>query len=567
MAEAIPQQSPPISSINNQFITSAINLIRSGAQVMLVPSKDEKSLQELFAEVVKRINTEAQANGKPKSEAMEVVLWDCVYGFMKAGTAEIINVPNSTNLKTALSALISNDAKQFPVKNAVVVMFDTQNHLNSVLNSAERRVLAMGARNNMFVRVQQVAGKTTNVRRPVFLVQPDNRIHTDISDCVNLLRYDLPGPDELGTVLNNVAQGVDPSIVNLSEQDRYDISHALKGLTITRANDVLSLAVVKHRQVSSALLPTIQDLKSDMIAMSNRALTFMPYQQLAKYNDVIGYDDLLDYVDTRALAYSIEAAKFNLDYPKGMVISGLPGTGKTMAAIMLAKRLRLPLMKYNVGALYASAVGASEEMARDAHRIIGRTDGCVVFIDEADKMFNSITDGKNDGGVGQRVFSEILTWMSEKEDRNLAIMALNRFDGIPDELFRKGRFDEMFYVDLPSEDQRKQIIDIHLRSKGIDPTLYSKDGVADLLEATNNFVGAELKQVIIDARAHEFARTNRTSATPSVDLMVQIARRIAPFCQHETVGKKSDGFESVKKRSRPVYSKERPFLVKKKANA
>lgn len=548
-------------SINNKFISDAIELIRSGAQVVLVPTRDEKSIQSLFIEIARLINEEVRRNNRPAADEMEVVVWDSIYGFWRAKDAEILSVPNAINMKSAMSALVSNDPKAFPIRNAIIIMMSAHDHLNGVLNTGERRVLAMGARNNMFLRMQKINKQEVHVRRPVFLIQPDNRIHQDISDCVNLLRYDLPGHDELGEVLKTISTTLPPERVNLNDQDRYEIAQSMKGLTISRSYDVLSLATVKNRGMSAGVLPIIQNLKADMIAMSNRALNFIPYETVIKRPGVIGFDNLMDYIGTRAQAYSIEALKHNLDFPKGVVLAGIPGTGKTEAAYNLAKILRLPMLRYNVGALYASAVGASEEMARDAHRIITRQDGSVVFIDEADKMFNSITDGKNDGGVGQRVFSEILTWIAEKNDRNLVVMALNRFDGIPDELFRKGRFDELFYIDLPNADQRRQIFELHMRDKNLDVSKY-ESGMDELVEATNNFVGAEIKQVIIDARAHQFDITNKQSAEPPVDLMILIAKRIAPFIQHE-VGGEMKGFDLVKKRARPVFSSDRPFAVKK----
>lgn len=554
---------PSTLSINKKFVNDAIELIRSGAQAVLVPSRDEKSLQALFITIAETINEEIKKNGRPASDEMEVIIWDSIYGFWKAKDAEVLQVPNGTNMKAALTALVSNDPKAFPIRNAIVVMMNAHDHLNGILNTGERRVLAMGARNNMFMRMQKINKVNVHVRRPVFLIQPDNRIHNDISDCVNLLRYDLPGHDELLEVLNSISATLPPERVNLNDQDKYEIAQSMKGLTISRSYDVMSLATVKNRGVSIGVLPVIQGLKSDMIAMSNRALNFIPFDEVIKKPGVVGFDNLVDYVGTRAQAYSVEAIGHDLDFPKGVVLAGIPGTGKTMAAYMLARRLRLPLIKYNVGALYASAVGASEEMARDAHRIITRQDGSVVFIDEADKMFNSIIDGKNDGGVGQRVFSEILTWIAEKNDRNLVVMALNRFDGIPDELFRKGRFDELFYIDLPNAEQRQQIFELHMRDKKLDPAEY-QNGMDELVEATKNFVGAEIKQVIIDARAHQFEISNRKSAKPPIDMLISIAKRIAPFTQHVVTGGEMQGFDNIRKRSRPVYSDDRPFEVKRK---
>lgn len=575
LAAPLPADAPA-SSPDERFVQDALDLIRSGHQVILVPTREERRVLQLLAMVgdkmaksgddrdAREVAEEAENAGAAKDEVSRpyrLITWDSANGLMRYRTGTPLFegaqmqtlATQSLQLKNTLSWIMSADPNKFPVRSAIMVLIDAHNDLNGPLQGATRRLLAMGAKNYMFMRVRSDKNPEP-VRRPVFLVQPDTRIHPDIADSMAVLRFELPGHPEHVLVTQRLIRNLPPEKNHLNEDGVHEIAHALSGLSRSAASDALGLAMIKGGRADLGMLKTIHKLKADMIALGNPALRYIPVDTLEKVPDVVGYDDLVEYVRVRSAAYSRDAESLRLEYPKGISVVGLGGTGKTMLSVMVAKRLRKPLLRYKVSALYDSAVGASERRARETHETIDRVDDCVVHVDEADKLFSSVTEGKNDGGVGQRVFAEFLEWLSAKNSRAFVIMTLNRFDGIPDELFRKGRFDEVFYVDLPDPVTRVEILKTHLRDKGIDPAIYRESAYEEFSQACHEFTGAEILQVLIDARAEEFEKSGRKSATPNMERMIYLAKLAAPRRQAVTSQERLNGMDKIKARSRPVWT-------------
>jgi SpoVK/Ycf46/Vps4 family AAA+-type ATPase len=182
-----------------------------------------------------------------------------------------------------------------------------------------------------------------------------------------------------------------------------------------------------------------------------------------------------------------------------MALIGIPGTGKSLTAKMIGGLWRLPLLRLDVGALFGSLVGESEERVRRALRLAETVAPCVLWIDELEK---SLSSGGHDGGTSQRVFGTILTWMQEKTQPVFVVATANDVAALPPEVLRRGRFDEVFFLDLPTETERREIIGVHLRKRRRDPSRFD---VAALARLSDGHVGAEIEQAVVDALYRAFS--------------------------------------------------------------
>ncbi len=232
---------------------------------------------------------------------------------------------------------------------------------------------------------------------------------------------------------------------------------------------------------------------------------------------------------------SMEQPHCNFVTNDGVIVHN---TGKSMVAKATCMILGLPGYILDIGSLFGSLVGESEQRTRDALKQVDAQQGCVLVIDEADKVLGNINNSSGDSGVSRRVFGTILNWLAENRSRTFCLMTLNRTAGLPPELMRAGRFDAMFYTELPNATERKQILDIHLRMRGVEPATMdvTADDWAAIIEKTNGFVGSELEEVVKDARYRAF-ETHRTG-TPTADHLLLAAAAVIPMTATDPEGMK-----------------------------
>ena len=202
-------------------------------------------------------------------------------------------------------------------------------------------------------------------------------------------------------------------------------------------------------------------------------------------------------MEKRKLAYDFKAQIWNLPEPKGVLLLGVPGCGKSLTAKCISALWNMPLLRLDIGKVFQGIVGSSEENIRRAIATAEVVAPCVLWIDEIEKgLSGSRSSGVTDGGTTSRIFSTILTWMQEKTKPVFVVATANDISSLPPELLRKGRFDEIFFVDLPNKEDRKAIFDIHLRKKGFDPKDLFTDKLSDLSKGYN---GAEIEEAVNEA--------------------------------------------------------------------
>jgi SpoVK/Ycf46/Vps4 family AAA+-type ATPase len=256
------------------------------------------------------------------------------------------------------------------------------------------------------------------------------------------------------------------------------------------------------------------------IVRESQALEF--YTVTETIDDVGGLGALKEWLRLREQAFTPEAHRYGLAAPKGLALIGIPGTGKSLTAKMIGALWRVPLLRLDVGALFSSLVGESEERLRQTLRLAGIVAPCIVWIDEVEK---ALASGGLDGGTSMRVFGTILTWMQEKTAPCFVVATANDIQKLPPELIRKGRFDEIFFLDLPTLEERREIFTVHLRKRQRKPGDFD---IAHLAHQAEGYVGAEIEQAVIEAMYVGFnARREFTTADIADTLKRQVPLSIS----------------------------------------
>jgi SpoVK/Ycf46/Vps4 family AAA+-type ATPase len=307
--------------------------------------------------------------------------------------------------------------------------------------------------------------------------------------------FNLPGSTELGTVIDGIVKSA--KLKNLPETTREAALQSALGLTTTEAENAFALSVVETKSIDPKIVARekARTLKKNGLVEVVEATTSL--------DDIGGLGLLKDWLTRRAGAFSESAKSYGLPAPKGLLIVGIPGTGKSLTAKATAGAFGLPLLRLDMGRVFGGIVGQSEANLRSVIQTAEAIAPCVLWIDEIEKGFSgSKSSGSTDGGTSSRVFGSFLSWMQEKTKAVFVVATANDVSKLPPEFLRKGRFDELFFVDLPDALERAQIWDIVIKRHGRRPTDY--DTVV-LSRACEQFTGAEIEAVFIDAMHEAFA--------------------------------------------------------------
>ena len=372
-------------------------------------------------------------------------------------------------------------------------------------------------------KLRSVCQKLKFTKKSILVTTCTTNIPEELKDEAVLVNFPLPGTEELEDVLVNLTRT--PGVrVNLTPLGHEKLVQAALGLTSSQAQRVFARAIVTDGVLDDRDIDLVTDEKKQIIRESE-ALEF--YAVSESPDDVGGLGVLKEWLRLRERAFTQEARAYGLPAPKGIALIGIPGTGKSLTAKMIGGLWRLPLLRLDVGALFGSLVGESEERTRRALQVAETVAPCVVWIDEVEK---ALAHGGLDSGTSTRVFGTILTWMQEKTSPCFVVATANDIASLPPELLRKGRFDEIFFLDLPTQAERKEIFTVHLRKRNSIPADYDLDQLA---AATGGYVGAEIEQAIIDAMYLGF-NENREFST--ADILAAIKRQVPlSISQRETI--------------------------------
>ena len=325
----------------------------------------------------------------------------------------------------------------------------------------------------------------------VVFLSPALKIPGELEKEIAVVDYTLPGKDELVAIIRNIAESVGGNTLDTIGNPEFlnKIVEAALGLTAEEAENVFAKSLVESGEFN---LKTILAEKEQIIRKSG-VLEY--YHASENMKEVGGLEELKRWLTKRGKAFSPAARDFGLPEPRGILLLGIPGCGKSLTAKAISSMWQLPLLKLDVGKVFSSLVGSSEENVRRAIATAESIAPSILWLDEMEKGFSGLgSSGQTDGGTTARVFGTFLTWLQEKKTPVFVVATCNNVKELPPELLRKGRFDEIFFVDLPSKEERKDIIKIHLEKRHRNPDSYNIDVLADM---TKDFAGSELEEIVI----------------------------------------------------------------------
>jgi AAA+ superfamily predicted ATPase len=343
--------------------------------------------------------------------------------------------------------------------------------------------------------LREIARLPTSPRKIVVLSTPLPGLPVDLRKEVPTLELELPGVDDLRVVLEDAAKAL--GVRALADEALLD---AARGLTVMEARLAFGKVAAELGRLDHGAVPLVAREKERIIKQSG-VLEYYPTD--VRLTDVGGLDQLKEWLDRRGRAFGAGARDFGLDPPKGVLLLGVPGCGKSLVAKAIAATWQFPLLRFDIGKVFGGIVGQSEGNIRIALKVAQALAPCVLWIDEIEKGLAGMgSSDQTDGGTTARVVGTLLTWMQEKKDPVFVVATANRIDLLPPELLRKGRFDEIFFVDLPTRTIREEILSIHLKKKRRDPKDFA---LADLAARSVGFSGAELEEAVREGLYEAFA--------------------------------------------------------------
>ncbi|MDC3092029.1 AAA family ATPase [Prochlorococcus sp. AH-716-M18] len=434
-------------------------LIKSRTSIIWIRTKEEERLEKILNSSCERLTIK------------RYICWDCVRG---------------------LKGIINDEGKFSNNPLGVLNWFKEQNpEVSTILLLKDFHKFYEDPSINRTIKELSSSLKETN-NNLIFISHlfPSSE---ELDELITTINLPLPNQKELRNLIKKIAINTNS---NLNEEDLNELSIASCGLTELKVKQVTAKALAQRGKLSKEDIKDILEEKKQVIARSE-VLEF--FEAKSSQDDIGGLKSLKDWLSQRHRAFSKEARDYGLPIPKGVLLVGAQGTGKSLTAKSISKSWFMPLLKLDVGRLFSSLVGSSEARTRETILRAEAMSPCILWIDEIDKGFGG--DARSDGGTSQRVLASLLTWMAEKESAVFVIATANAIDKLPAELLRKGRFDEIFFLDLPSSEERLSILDLHLKKRRPNYNF----PLSSIIDRTDGFSGAELEQAVIEGMHISFS--------------------------------------------------------------
>lgn len=452
-------------------------LVRARYPILYIVSSEELRVQDVLLEIAR----------KRQKKLFE---WSVTTGLAAAGTSIQVQKQRSSPTKDPLAAL---DQVIDQVEPALFVFKD----FHPFLTKSNPAVIR---------KLKEIAQHLKNSYKTIVLVSPVLELPPELEKEITLVNFPLPSREELDAMLERILSDVQQSAavrIELDHAERERLLQAALGLTLGEAENVFAKILVTDQTLNAGHVHQVFSEKQQIVRKSG-LLEYYPATETI--DQVGGLGVLKDWLRKRTVAFTDEARAFGLPPPKGILLLGVQGCGKSLCAKAVSSLWQLPLLRFDIGRMFGSFVGSSEENIRKAIAVADSVAPAVLWVDEIDKAFSgSQSSGISDAGTAARVFGTFLTWLSEKNTAVFVVATANDISHLPPELMRKGRLDEIFFVDLPSSQEREQIFRIHLAKRGRNPADFHLQALA---EASENFSGAEIEQAIISALYDAFSASS-----------------------------------------------------------
>lgn len=459
-------------------------LLRACYPLLYIPTSEEERVESAIAQCASSIGNRA------------VYTWDFVDGYS--------DNPNNTGVgrRNPLQAL--EFVEQLPVSSGgIFILRDFHRFLEDVSVSRKLRNLARGLKSQP---------------KNLVILSPEVTIPTELTEVLTVVDFPLPNGGEIKAEVQRLISSTGQSLGNKLLDE---LVRSAQGLSLERIRRVLTRAIASHGELQPEDVELVLEEKRQSIRQT-QILDFYPATE--QMSDIGGLDNLKDWLLRRGGAFSDRARTYGLPHPRGLLLVGIQGTGKSLTAKAIAHHWHLPLLRLDVGRLFAGLVGESESRTRQMISLAEALAPCILWIDEIDKGFAGI-DGKGDSGTTSRVFGTFINWLAEKESPVFVVATANNIQSLPPEMLRKGRFDEIFFVGLPTQDERRAIFSVHLsRLRRHNLQNYDLDRLA---YETPDFSGAEIEQTLVEAMHIGFSQ-NRDFTTEDI---LEAASQIIPLAR------------------------------------
>jgi len=467
--------------MDKKFISQLTRLFRARfPYIYLTTFEEERAIS-----LIKNISGSEKLVRIPR----EVYVWTQTEGFTLDGKViEGTNIPDKAidfikKVKKNSVFVLCDFHVYFGVKGRQVD-YNVVRHLRDIINSL----------------------KTDEFRKNVVFLSSELIIPDTMSKEITVLDMPLPKLEDIKAKFNKmVIQNSQIDTSDLTPEIEEKLCKAALGLTLQEAENAFALSMVNDGKITIADLDTILSEKMQVIKKTG-ILEFISSEY--NINDIGGLENLKGWLRKRNNSWSESAKKYCLPSPKGVLITGVPGCGKSLTAKATSAIWQLPLLKLDFGKIFAGIVGSSEENMRKALKTAEAVAPSILWVDEIEKSLSGI-NSTGDSGTSSRIFGTFLNWMQEKTAPVFVIATANNISGLPPELLRKGRFDEIFFVDMPTFSERKEIFKLHLQKRLKDKSVTGSIKIDDqlceeLAKMTEGFVGAEIEQIVIDSLYEAF---------------------------------------------------------------
>ncbi len=466
------------------FQDELLLLLRARYPVIYVATLEEERVEQAIAACTQQLNNR------------NIYVWDFVDGYQ--------GNPNDAGVarRNPLQALEHIEKLPESVA-ALFVLRDYHRFLDDVAISRKLRNLAR---------------RFKSQAKNILLLAPQVQIPDDLTETITVLEFALPSVEDINAEVGRLLGSLN---VQLSPAELDALVQSCQGLSIERIRRVLARGIAAHGTFRSDDIELVLEEKRQTIRQT-QILDFYPAKE--QISEIGGLDNLKDWLLRRGNSFSEKARQYGLPYPRGLLLVGIQGTGKSLTAKAIAHHWHLPLLRLDVGRLFAGLIGESESRTRQMIQLSEALAPCILWIDEIDKAFAGV-DGRGDSGTSSRVFGTFITWMAEKTSPVFVVATANNIQSLPPELLRRGRFDEIFFVGLPTQEERKAIYEVHLSHLRAH-NLQSYD-LERLAYETPNFSGAEIEQAIVEAMHIGFSQ-DRDFTTEDI---LEAASQIVPLAR------------------------------------
>ncbi|MEL7331521.1 MAG: AAA family ATPase [Cyanobacteria bacterium J06560_2] len=455
-------------------------LVRSRYPLIYIPTREEERAESAIAAC-------AEDLGGTRS----VYTWDYVDGYQGNPT------DNGFGRRNPLQAL--ELIEKVPASAAAIfVLRDYHRFLEDIAISRKLRNL-----------LKLLKSQPKNI----VILAAELTIPSELSNIITVLEFPLPDAGEIRTEVERLLGATNS---RLSPRDTDELVRSCQGLALERIRRVLARGIAAHGTFEPEDINLILEEKQQTIRQT-QILEFYPASE--KISDIGGLDSLKDWLIKRGGAFSERARQYGLPHPRGLMLVGIQGTGKSLTAKAIAHHWHLPLLRLDVGRLFGGLVGESESRTRQMIQLAEALAPCILWIDEIDKAFAGF-DGRGDSGTTSRVFGTFITWLAEKASPVFVVATANNIQALPPEMLRRGRFDEIFFVGLPSQAEREAIFSVHLSR--LRPHNLSSYDLQRLAYETPDFSGAEIEQSLIEAMHIGFSQNRDFTNDDVLEAVSQI---------------------------------------------